>query len=44
VRGFRTEFDAEVPVIAGELGTFLANEERPRPYVELINAQLRDLQ
>ena len=44
VRGFRTEFAAEVPVIAGELGTFLANEERPRPYVELINAQLRDLQ
>ena len=44
VRGFRTEFAAEAPVIAGELGTFLANEERPRPYVELINAQLRDLQ
>ena len=45
VRGFRSELEVDqVPVIAGALGPFLAAEERPRPHVELINAQLRDLE
>jgi hypothetical protein len=44
VNGFRQQFgSSEIPVIAGELGTFLIGEDRPRPYVESINAQLRDL-
>ena len=41
----RAELGAgEVPVVAGELGMFLAEEEKPRCYFNTINRHLRELE
>ena len=45
IRQLRIELGAgPVPFIAGELGTFLAAEENRRPYFNVVNQQLRELE